>query len=198
MKVSTSLLARGGWAGLVAAAFFVTTTMINQFAPLQEPYVSATDYIQQAVLLLAFLAVVGAVTALTALIRSTGRMRTLSVVGGVLTGGGYLVVGLLNLANLPQGERAFVAVRQAAALVLLAGSALHGVLVLITRVAPWWCGVLLIIAFPLGDVVDTLLVGGEGLLLALLWVTVGIALVRRAAVASDRARAAARPRQVLR
>ena len=44
--------------------------------------------------------------------------------------------------------------RQIAALGLLVGSALLGVLVLITRVVPWWCGVLLIIAFPLGDVVD--------------------------------------------
>ena len=196
--MSTSLLAPGGSAGLVAAALFVTTTVINQFAPLQEPYVSTTDYIQQAVLLLAFLAVVGAVTALTALLRSTGRMRTLSVVGGMLTGGGYLVVGLLNLANLLQGERAFVAVRQAPALVLLAGSALLGVLVLITRALPWWCGVLLIIAFPLGDMVDALFPGGESILLALLWGTVGIALLNRAGAAGIPLGAAARPEQVLR
>ena len=196
--MSNSLLARSGWAGLVAAALFVTTTVINQFAPLQDPYVATSDFVQQAVLFLGFRAVVGAVLGLTALLRSTGRLRLLSVIGGVLTGGGYLVVGLLSLVNLFEGERSLVAVRQAAALVLLVGSALLGVLVLVTRVVPWWCGVLLIVAFPLGDIVDALFLGGEGLLLALLWATTGLALIRRADTASEPVRATARPPQVVR
>jgi hypothetical protein len=87
---------------------------------------------------------------------------------------------VLSLANLVQGERVLIEVRQIAALSLLVGSALLGVLVLITRVVPWWCGVLLIVAFPLGDVVDALFPGGEGVLLALLWGTVGAALLSRA------------------
>jgi len=196
--MSKSLLAGSGWAGLVAAALFVTTTVINQFAPLQDPYVSATDYVQQAAVAVGFLTVIVAVIGLTALLWSRGRLRTLSVIGGVLTGGGYLVVGLLNVVNLLEGERSLVAVRQAAALVLLAGSALLGVVVLITRVLPWWCGVLLIIAFPLGDVIDALFPGGEGLVLALLWAAVGVALVRLAHSATEPARAVDRPPQVVR
>ena len=196
--MSTAVLRWAGWAGLLAAALFVTSTVINQVAPVQEPYVSTTDYVHQAVLVLAFLAVVGAVIGLTALLRSTGRMRALSAIGGVLTGGGYFLVGLLSLVNLIQGERSLVAVRQVAALVLLVGSALLGVLVLITRVMPWWCGVLLIVAFPLGDVVDELFRGGEGILFALLWGSVGIALLRRAGAPAEPARAATRPPQAVR
>jgi hypothetical protein len=195
--MSNASLRPSGWAGLLAAALFVTSTVINLVAPVQEPYVSTTDYVHQTVLVLAFLAVVGAVVGLTALLRSTGRMRALSAIGGVLTGGGYLIVGLLGLVNVIQGERSLVAVRQVAALVLLVGSALLGVLVLITRVVPWWCGVLLIIAFPLGDVVDALFPGGEGILLALLWGSVGVALLVRAAAPQSSARAARPPGSVV-
>ena len=196
--MSTATLRRAGWAGLLAAALFVTSTAINQIAPVQTPYVSTSDYVHQAVLLVGFLAVVGAVVGVTALLRSTGRMGALSAIGGLLTGVSYFFIAVLTLVNLLLGERSLVAVRQAAALVLLVGSALLGVLVLITRVLPWWCGVLLIVAFPLGDVADTLFRGGEGLLFALLWGTVGVALLRRAGAAAEPARAADRQPQVVR
>ena len=40
----------------------------------------------------------------------------------------------------------------------------------------------LIIAFPLGDVANAVFSGSEGLLLTLLWGSIGAALLRRAAV----------------
>ena len=48
-----------------------------------------------------------------------------------------------------------------------------------TRVLPWWCGVLLIVAFPLGDVANELFGSAENLLLALLWGSMGVALLSR-------------------
>jgi hypothetical protein len=197
MTMSNAALLRGGWAGLLAAALFVTSTVIVQVAPVQTPYVATTDYLHQAVLVLAFQGVVGAVIGLTVLLRRTGRLVALTMVGAVLAGTGYFVVGLLSLANLVQGERVLVGVRQIAALSLLVGSALLGVLVLITRVLPWWCGVLLIVAFPLGDVADSLFRGGEGILLALLWGSVGIALLSRAGADQAAARPTARSRSAV-
>ena len=104
---------------------------------------------------------------------------------------------MLSVANLAQGDRVLVEVRLIAALNLLVGSALLGVLVLITRVVPWWCGVLLIIAFPLGDVVDAAFPGGEGILLALLWGTVGAALLARAGKGQTAESAAPRSRSAV-
>lgn len=178
--MSTTALTRAGWGGLLAAALFVTSTVIDQLAPVQTPYVAITDYVHQVVLVLAFQCAAGAVVGLVALLRRAGRFRRLAVVGGVLAGAGYFVVSLLSVINLIRGERVLVEVRLAASVLLLVGSALLGVLVLITRALPWWCGVLLIIAFPLGDVVNQLFRGGESILLALLWGTVGVALLTRA------------------
>ena len=47
------------------------------------------------------------------------------------------------------------------------------------RLLPWWCGVLLIVAFPLGDVANAIFSSAENLLLALLWGSVGAALLSR-------------------
>jgi hypothetical protein len=178
--MSNAALIRGGFGGLLAAALFVTSTLINRISPIQDPYVTTTDYVNQAVLMLAFAGAVAAIVGLAVLLRRSGRFRRLTVVGAALAGVGYFGVSVLSLANLVQGERVLNGVRQIAALSLLAGSALLGVVVLITRVIPWWCGVLLIVAFPLGDVVDALFAGGEGILLALLLGSVGAALLTRA------------------
>ena len=178
--MSYAALIRGGFGGLLAAALFVTSTVINLISPVQIPYVATSDYVHQAVLAVAFAGALGAVVGLAVLLRRSGRFRRLTVVGAVVAGAGYLIVCVLSLANLVQGDRVLVGVRQIAALNVLVGSALLGVLVLITRVVPWWCGVLLIIAFPLGDVVNEAFPGGEGILLALLWGTVGAALLARA------------------
>jgi hypothetical protein len=178
--MSNAALIRGGFGGLLAAALFVTSTVINLISPVEIPFVATSDYVHQAVLALAFAGALGAIVGLAVLLRRSGRFRRLTVVGAALAGAGYFVVCVLNLANLLQGDRVLYEVRQIAALGLLVGSALLGVLVLITRVVPWWCGVLLIIAFPFGDVVDAAFPGGEGILLALLWGTVGAALLARA------------------
>jgi hypothetical protein len=197
MTMSNTAVRRGGIGGLLAAALFLTSTVIDQLAPVQTPYVASTDYAHQAVLVVAFLGAAAAVIGLTVLLRRRGRFARLALVGAVLAGGGYIVVSLLSVNNLIQGERSLVTARLAAALALLVGSALLGVLVLITRTLPWWCGVLLIVAFPLGDVVNQLMRGGEGILLALLWAAVGIALLRRAGDISEADRVGTRPRQVV-
>ncbi len=47
------------------------------------------------------------------------------------------------------------------------------------KLLPWWCGVLLIVAFPLGDRANAIFGSAEYLLLALLWGSMGIALLVR-------------------
>jgi hypothetical protein len=62
---------------------------------------------------------------------------------------------------------------------VLVGSALLGVIIIRARLLPWWCGVLLIVTFPLGHFANALFSSAENLLLALLWGSIGIALLVR-------------------
>ena len=70
-------------------------------------------------------------------------------------------------------------VRIGAAGLVLIGSLLLGVIIIRAKLLPWWCGVLLIIAFPLGDVANAIFSSAENLLLALLWGSMGIVLLSR-------------------
>ena len=46
------------------------------------------------------------------------------------------------------------------------------------RVLPWWCGVLLIVGFPLGGVLDENVArGSEGIVFGIVWGLVGYALL---------------------
>jgi hypothetical protein len=56
---------------------------------------------------------------------------------------------------------------------------LLGVIIIRARLLPWWCGVLLIVTFPLGHFANALFGATENLLLALLWGSRGVALLSR-------------------
>ena len=180
VHMSERVIKIGGLAGLLAAALFVVNTVITQIAGVRIGYVSPADYLAQAVNLVAFLAVVVAIVGVQALLARTAKLRRLGLVGAWLAGIGYAVMALINAYNLVQGERSLGTIRIGAAGVLLVGSVILGIVVLVTRLLPWWCGVLLIVAFPLGDVANGLFGGAEGILLALLWGTVGAGLLTRA------------------
>jgi hypothetical protein len=80
-------------------------------------------------------------------------------------------------STLVEGE-ALYAVRLIAAAAVLIGSILLGAMILVARVLPWWCGVLLIVGFPLGDVVDAVVgEGSEGVVFAILWGLIAYALL---------------------
>jgi hypothetical protein len=81
--------------------------------------------------------------------------------------------------SMVQGYASFQTVRLAGAGVLLVGSVLLGVIILRARLLPWWCGVLLIVAFPLGHFANAIFGAAENLLLALLWGSIGVALLSR-------------------
>ena len=178
--LSSSAVKRGGVAGVLAAALFVLSTILAQIAPTGLTYESATDYLHEILLVGAFGATMVAILGLHALHRSHPRYGPVGVIGTVLAVTGYGIVTLVLAVSMAVGGRALTEVRIAGAVTLLVGSALLGVATLRARLVPWWCGLLLIIAFPLGDVANQVFGGAEGLLLALLWGSVGAALLSRA------------------
>lgn len=184
---------RGAVAGLTAAALFMVSTVLTQVAPVGTDYVTVTDYLLQLILVLAYAAVLVALRGLHARHRSVERYGRVGSVGAALTAVGYGAVLLIVAAGAVMGARVLNDVRPVAALVLLVGSIILGVATLRAQVVPWWCGALLIVAFPLGDVANEALDGAEGLLLALLWGSIGLALLKPAAPSAETPAAPTRP-----
>jgi hypothetical protein len=178
--LSSSATKRGGAAGVSAAALFVLSTILTQVAPTGVRYVGPTAYVHELVVIGAFVGAMLAIFGLHVLHRSAPRYGRVGGIGTALAVSGYGIVALVIVAGIATGGPTLTEVRIAGAITVLIGSALLGVAILLARLVPWWCGVLLIIAFPLGDVADEIFSGGEGLLLGLLWGSVGVALLKRA------------------
>ena len=175
----SSMVKWGGIAGLVAAALLIVSAVLNQMNPVQQTYGSAVSYLYLGVAVAAYIAVIVALLAIHGLHAGTPRYGRLGTIGVVLTIAGYAIIAVLTVISMVQGQASLLTVRLAGAGVLLIGSALLGVIIIRARLLPWWCGVLLIVAFPLGDVVNAIFSSAEDLLLALLWGFVGVALLSR-------------------
>jgi hypothetical protein len=162
----------GGIAGLVAAALFILSAILNQMSP-----DTTAGYLFLSVVLTAYLAVIIAVLGIHAFHSGKPGYARLGTIGTVLTIGGYAIIVLVTVISMVQGQRSLLPVRLGGAGMLLIGSALLGVIVLRARLLPWWCGALLIIVFPLGHFANSIFSSAENLLFALLWGSIGIALL---------------------
>jgi hypothetical protein len=177
--IMSSTVRWGGIAGIVAAALLVLSAILKQVSPVQTTYDSAASYLYLAAVFAAYVAVLVAVLGIHAMHRGRPRYGRLGTVGAVMTFAGYAIIAAVTAINMVQGQRSLQTVRISGALVLLIGSALLGVIIIRARLLPWWCGVLLIVAFPLGDRANAVVSSAETLLLALLWGSMGIALLVR-------------------
>jgi hypothetical protein len=169
----------GGIAGLVAAALLIMSAVLNQMNPVQQTYDSAASYLYLGVVVAAYIAAIVAVLGIHALHSGTPRYGRLGTTGAVLTIAGYAIIAVITVISTVQAPATLLTIRIAGAGVLLIGSILLGVIIIRARLLPWWCGVLLIVAFPLGDQANEIFSSAENLLLALLWGSVGVALLSR-------------------
>jgi hypothetical protein len=177
--IVSSKIKWGGIAGIAAAALLIVSAIVNQLSPIQRTYDSAASYLYFGVAVAAYIAVIIAVLGIHALHSGRPRYGRLGTTGAVLTIAGYLIIAVVTMISIAQGRASLINIRLGGGLVLLIGSALLGVIILRARLLPWWCGVLLIVAFPLGDVANEIFGSAENLLLALLWGSVGVALLAR-------------------
>ena len=175
----SSKIKSGGIAGVVAAALLILSAILYQLSPVQRTYDSATSYLYLGVTLVAYVAVIVAVLGIHALHSGRPQYGRLGTTGTVLTIVGYAIIAVMTVISMMQGRPSFLTVRLASAGALLVGSVLLGVIIIRARLLPWWCGVLLIVAFPLGHFANAIFGAAENLLLALLWGSVGIALLTR-------------------
>jgi hypothetical protein len=185
--VSSNVVRWGGLAGVVAAVMWVLMAIliILLAMPQRVSLNSFSDYLLQIVLLVAYGGTLVAILGLHTLHSGSGRYGRLGAAGSLLTFIGYAIVFVVIMVSILEGGATLLTVRLAAATAVLIGSILLGAMVIRARIIPWWCGVLLIIAFPLGDVSNAVLEGSEGVLLGILWGLVGYALLSQSGTVAE-------------
>jgi hypothetical protein len=175
--MSSHIVRWGGLAGVVAAVMWVLSAVLIFLTPPQSvSFTSFSDYLLQIVLLVAYAGTMVAIVGLHAL--QSGRYGPLGAAGSLITFLGYALSATISAVTVLLGSEALYSFRLIGGLAVLIGSILLGAMTLRARVVPWWCGVLLIVGFPLGDVVDTAIgEGSEAIVLGILWGLVGYALL---------------------
>jgi hypothetical protein len=177
--MSSDLVRWGGSAGVLAGVMFVLVGILNLIAPQQRvSFDSFSDYLSEIILVVAFAVTLVVIAGLHALQR--GRYGRLGAASSLITFVGYALIVVVAAVTVLVGGEALLAVRLIGALAVLIGSVLLGAMTLRARVLPWWCGVLLIVGFPLGAVLEEVVaVGSENVVLAIVWGSVGYALLSR-------------------
>lgn len=184
--MSSCLVRWGGLAGVLAGVMFVLAGILNLIASQQRvSFNSFSDYLSEIILVVAFAVTLVVIAGLHVLQR--GRYGRLGAAGSLITFIGYALIVVVAAVTLLVGGEALFAVRLIGASAVLVGSILLGAMTLRARVLPWWCGALLIVGFPLGDVLDEIVASGsEGIVFGIVWGLVGYALLSlRGAIAEQ-------------
>jgi hypothetical protein len=185
MIMPSSVVKWGGLAGLAAGVLLILSAILNQVAPVEGVVDTSIEYIYRAIAVLAYIGIIVAVLGIHALHRGNARYGPAGTAGSVITIAGYAIIAVVTVISIVQDFEYLLTIRIGGGILVLIGSLLLGAMIIRARLLPWWCGVLLIIAFPLGDVANAIFSSAENLLLALLWGSMGFALLsRRAAVQS--------------
>ena len=178
MSISSGIVRWGGWGGVVAGVMWVLSAIVVFLAtPQRVSFNSFSDYLLQIIVLVAYVGTMVAILGLHYLQSQSGRYGRLGAAGSLIAFIGYAIVFVVVTVSLLEGGASLLTVRLAGGAAVLIGSILLGAMTMRTRILPWWCGVLLIIAFPLGDLSNEILRGSEGILLGILWGVVGYALL---------------------
>jgi hypothetical protein len=174
--MSSEMVRWGGLAGVAAGVMFVLAGILSVIAPSHRILGSFSYYLIEVVIVVAFALTLVAIVGLHAL--QSGRYGPYGPVGSLITFIGYAIVLVSgHIITLAGGEPIYIVGFQGGWVAFL-GSILLGTMTLNARVLPWWCGVLLIVGFPLDAILD-LGVGGESIVLAIVWGLIGYALLSR-------------------
>jgi hypothetical protein len=176
--MSSEMVRWGGLAGVAAGVMFVLSGILSFIAPPQMVLGSFSDYLIEVVIVVAFVLSLVTIAGLHAVQRQSGRYGLLGAAGFLLTFVGYaIVLVIVHLTRLAGGEP-ILSIRLVGGLLVLGGSILLGAMTLYARVLPWWCGVLLIVGFPLGAVLEEIVAqGSENIVFAVVWGLIGYALL---------------------
>ena len=149
--MSSGMVRWGGLAGLAAAVVFLVSGILTFIAPPEVVPTFFSDYLLEVVIVVAFVLTLVAIVGLHAAQRQSRRYGMLGSAGALLTIVGYVIVLVIAHLVVLAGGEPILSVRLVGGLLVLVGSILLGAMTIRARVLRWWCGVLLIVGFPLGD-----------------------------------------------
>jgi hypothetical protein len=177
--MSSGMVRWGGLASVAAAVMFVLSGILTFVAPPEGVPTSFSNYLLEVVIVLAFVLTLVAIVGLHAAQRQSRRYGILGAAGALLTIVGYVIVLVSAHLTLLAGGEPILSVRIVGGLLVLVGSILLGAMTIYARVLPWWCGVVLIVGFPLGDFLNSFREGSENIVFATVWGSIGYALLSR-------------------
>jgi hypothetical protein len=176
----------GGLSGVLAGVMLALTAVLSLLAPQERVFDTFNDYLIEVIFVLGLAGTLVAIVGLHALhSRSYGVM---GAVGSFIAFIGYALLLVAAAVTTLLGREALDAVFPMGVLAILVGSVLLGAMILRARVLPWWCGVLLIVGFPLSAPLNVITGGAGGLALAVAWGVVGYVLWSRSAASEQPSR----------
>jgi hypothetical protein len=185
--MTTNMVRWGGLAGVAAGVMFVLSGILTLIAPPQKELGSFGGYLIEVVIVVAFALAMVAIAGLHAAHRLSGRYGGLGAAGALLTLVGYALVLVAAHVTTRVGGEPIYTVRLVGGVGVLFGSILLGAMTLRARLLPWWCGVLLLVGFPLGDILEGVVgMGSESIALGIVWGTIGYALLSQSSTAAER------------
>ena len=173
--MSLNLVRWGGLAGLVAGVMNALTGILSPLAPQEVVFDSFTDYLIEVLFILALAGTLITIAGLHVLQRE--RYGRTGAAGSLTAFVGHALLLVAATATALAGREVLDAVFPLGVLAALVGLVLLGATTLRARVLPRWCGVLLIIGFPLTIVFDIATGGAGGIVMGVVWASVGYALL---------------------
>lgn len=171
MKVSTR---NGGFAGMVAGLGYIVQAVMGLIKPQTEVFSGASDYALEVVFIIALLATILGLMGLHSLAQNRyGRAGTIGFWLGVI-GTGLMTISAI--ATLFAGANSLGFAFLGGALLALIGYIILGIMTLRGKILPSWCGLALILGFPLSVFLSTF---GGGILFGLTWLGVGFVLSKQ-------------------
>jgi hypothetical protein len=156
--MSSQMVRWGSLAGSAAAVVFLVAAIVNLISPYQRGvFDSFSDYLYQLLVTVAFALITLAIAGLHAL--QSGSYGRWGTAGASMSFVGYTIIVVVAAATLLAGAAVLLSVRLVGAAAILLGSIVLGIMTIRARVLPWWCGVLIIVGLPLGDVSNALIRG---------------------------------------
>lgn len=179
MNVSTR---NGALAGILAGLAYLIESVMGVVRPQPEVFASTSDYILEAIFIVALLATVLALVGLHGF--AAGRDARLGTVGFWLTAIGTSLLALSAIATLLAGQNSLGLAFLGGLLLNFVGYILLGIAALRAKVLPAWMALGLCVGFPLSVLLSSF---GGGILLGLAWLVVGYFLLRQKSFAGQSA-----------
>jgi len=165
MNISTR---SGALAAILAGSAYLIESIMGVIKPQSEVFSGISDYVLEAVFIIALAATIFALMGLHAF--AQGRYGKAGMIGFWLTSIGTALIMISAVVTLFAGQNSLGAAFLGGVLLDFIGYVILGITTLRSKILPLWVGLALIFGFPVSVILNSF---GGGVLLGLAWLIVG-------------------------